>query len=154
MAARSVTGLSAFFDAQRQDHLALVTQRVAAGAVVELHRRRPQHGHGFDIFRFGEVEARWYAGIAGGTPVGFPSRLQRKSDAAHQHRAAARARQQPDRGMAIALPRRRILGTRLDRQRRSKQGCDEGAQGNAEVGAQGNCDHHQTSLQAGPVPNH
>ena len=122
-------------DAQRQHDLVVIAERMAAGAVIELGRRRPQNGHGLDIVRFGKVEAWRHAGISSRAPIGFPSRLQLEGDAAEQHRAAARTRQQPDRGVSIPQPGRRILGARLDRERRQKQDCGE-----AERGAHGN--HH------------
>ena len=75
-----------------------------ASTVVELLRGRPQNRHRFDIVGFREVKARRYAGIAGGAPICLPSRLELEGDAAEQHRAAARARQQPHRGMPVLLP--------------------------------------------------
>ena len=53
--------------------------------------------------------------------------------AAEQYRAATRSRQQPDGRMAVALPRRGILGTNLDCGARDRQ-CG----GKAERGADGN----------------
>jgi len=93
---------------------------MATRAVVKFHRGRPQNGHGFDIFRLGKVETRRNAGIARRAPVGFPSRLELKGDAAEQHRAAARSRQKPDRRVSIPLPSRGVmsggvLGASLDR---------------------------------------
>src|SRR5712671_1125984 len=64
---------------------------MAARAVVELHRRRPQNRHRFDIVRLGEIETRRHAGIAGRAPIGFPSRLQLERDTAEQHPTAARS---------------------------------------------------------------
>jgi hypothetical protein len=122
---------------------------LTTGAVIEFHRGRPQHRDGFDIVRFREIEARRHPGIAWRPPIGFPARLELKRDAAEQHRAAARARQQPDRGIAVPLPWRRIPGVDLVRQGRHKYGS-----GQAERGPQGNYDGHETSLQAGKVANH
>ena len=123
----------------------MIAERVAAGAVVEFHRRRPQNRHGLDIFRFGEIEARRHAGIAGRAPVGLPAGLQLEGDAAEQDRAAARARQQPDRGVPVALPGRGILGAGLDRKRGRKYGCGE-----AERGAHGNAFMRRLYRLAGP----
>ena len=127
----------------------LVPPRWAAGTVVEFGWSRPQNSHRFDIFRFGEIKTRRNAGIAGAPPVGFPAPIKLHGDAAEQHGTAARSRQQPNRGVPTALPRRSVLGARLGREGRCKYG-----QADAERGSQGNFDDHETSLQPSETVNH
>jgi hypothetical protein len=98
--------------AQGQDQRLLVAQRLTAGAIVELLRRRPQYGDRIDIVGFGKIEPRRHAGIAGVAPIGMPARGELDGDAAEHHRAAARASHQPQLGVAIDLPRRGILRLR------------------------------------------
>jgi hypothetical protein len=115
----------------------VIAERLSAGAIIEPGRRRPQNGHGLDIVRFGKVEAWRHTGISSRTPIGFPPRLQLEGDAAEQNGTAARTRQKPDSGVSIPQPGRRILGARLDREGRQKQGCGE-----AERGSHGNHRDH------------
>ncbi|MGY3294770.1 hypothetical protein ACVWWP_007837 [Bradyrhizobium sp. LM3.6] len=95
----------------------MIADRMAAGAVVELQRRRPHHRHRFDIVRLREIEARRNAGIARHAPIGFPAGLDLEGDTAEQDGAAARSREQPHRGMSVTLPRRCVVGMGRKRQR-------------------------------------
>ena len=78
-------------DVQRQNDLARVADGCSAGAVVEPHRRRIEHGHRLDVVGGGEVEHRRHAGVARIAPVGFPSRRISISTPARNAPSFARA---------------------------------------------------------------
>ena len=93
-------------DAQRQHDVAVIADRVAARAVGEPRRRRPQHGHRFHILRAGKIERRRHAGIAGIAPIGLPAACRaefrcrpaatpRRPTAALRRRSAAPPRAAP-----------------------------------------------------------
>ena len=100
-------------DLQRQDDMIDIADRIAAGAVGETLRRRPQHGGGFHIIGPGKIESRRNAGIAGIAPIGLPARIKLDLySRAHQLRAGCfghRPGDQSHRGMRLLIPGGSVL---------------------------------------------